>query len=161
MNRKTPLLLMAFSVIGIISCQRAVKYQQNNRLFDKGSRVTNNNFIGVSWLNTLVEADTSNHIQVGSVTFEPGARTNWHYHPGGQILLIIDGKGLYQERGKPVEIIKKGDVRKCPPNIHHWHGATLTDTLVQVAVTNNINGRVVWLEPVSEDDYKMPVKGVE
>ncbi|MEJ5964115.1 cupin domain-containing protein [Pedobacter immunditicola] len=60
---------------------------------------------------------------------KPGARTNWHHHKGGQILLVTAGKGLYQEKGKPVEVIKEGQVIKCPPNLAHWHGATPDDTM--------------------------------
>jgi quercetin dioxygenase-like cupin family protein len=61
--------------------------------------------------------DNLNPMQVGSVTFEAGARTNWHLHPGGQILLIIHGRGYYQEKGGSKKIIKKGDVIKCTPNV--------------------------------------------
>ncbi|WKL48827.1 cupin domain-containing protein [Flavobacterium pectinovorum] len=102
----------------------------------------------------LTENDTIYNTQIGNVTFEPGARTNWHYHKGGQILLVTQGKGYYQEKGKSIEIIKKGEVIKCPQNVIHWHGATPTDTLVHVAIsTNTDNGNVVWLESVSDEEY--------
>ena len=71
----------------------------------------------------MVQNDRTYKMQVGNVTFEPGARTNWHYHPGGQILLATDGVGYYQEKGSPKRFFRKGDVIKCPPNITHWHGA--------------------------------------
>lgn len=122
--------------------------------FEKGNKVSNANFTGTVWLNYLVETDTAHHVNIGSVTFEPGARTNWHYHKGGQILLVTAGKGLYQEKGKPVEIINTGEVVKCPANIEHWHGATAIDTMTHIAIGTNTNiGGAVWLRPVTDDEY--------
>lgn len=94
-----------------------------------------------------------NQTSVGNVTFEPGARTNWHYHPGGQILLVIDGVGYYQEKGNPKKILRKGDVVNCPPNIVHWHGASIDSGFIQLAITNTEKSAVVWLQPVTEQEY--------
>jgi aryl-alcohol dehydrogenase-like predicted oxidoreductase len=66
----------------------------------------------------LMNADSLNSISVGNVTFEPGARSKWHLHPAGQILLVTGGVGYYQEKGSPKKILHKGDVVKCPPNVH-------------------------------------------
>ena len=122
--------------------------------FPKGKKVTNDNFIGTVWLNYLAENDTTYNVNIGSVTFEPGARTNWHYHKGGQILLITEGKGLYQEKGKPIEIVEKGEVIKCPPAIEHWHGATPTNAMTHIAIgTNTGRGGAVWLKPVTNKEY--------
>jgi len=121
--------------------------------FPRGEKITNNNFIGNAWLYQMIMPDSLNPIQVGSVTFEPGARTNWHLHPGGQILLITDGTGYYQEKGSPKRIIKKGDVVKCPAKVPHWHGATKDDMLIQIAITNTHKGAPVWLEPITDEEY--------
>lgn len=126
-------------------------------VFPKGEKVTNDNFIGTVWVNYLSETDTIHHVNIGSVTFEAGARTNWHYHKGGQILLVTEGTGLYQEKGKPVEIINKGDVMKCPPDIEHWHGATPDESMTHIAIGTNTNiGGAVWLQPVSDVEYQYP-----
>jgi 4-carboxymuconolactone decarboxylase len=123
-------------------------------IFPKGNKITNDNFSGTAWLSMLVANDSVYTTQIGNVTFEPGARTKWHYHPGGQILLVTHGKGLYQEKGKPIEIIQAGDVIKCPPNILHWHGATPTDSLTHIAIGPNTDkGNVVWLEKVTDEEY--------
>ncbi len=128
--------------------------QQNEPVFLKGEKITSDNFTGTAWLNYLVETDSVHNVNIGSVTFEPGARTNWHYHKGGQILLVTAGKGLYQEKGKTIEIIKKGDVVKCPPNIEHWHGATPTEAMTHIAIGTNTNiGGAVWLAPVTDEEY--------
>lgn len=127
--------------------------------FPKGDKIANDNFIGTVWLNYLVPTDSIHNVNIGSVTFEPGARTNWHYHVGGQILLITEGKGLYQEKGKPIETVEKGEVMKCPPDIAHWHGATPTDAMTHIAIgTNTHIGGAVWLEPVTDEEYNQTTK---
>lgn len=122
-------------------------------VFPKGEKITNDNFTGTAYLQMLIAADSLNSTAVGNVTFEPGARTKWHLHPGGQILLVIDGVGYYQAKGQPKKILRKGDAVKCPPNVPHWHGASLDTVFVQVAVTNNDKGATVWLEEVTETVY--------
>lgn len=122
-------------------------------IFPKGDKNTNGNFKGEVWVKSLVETDSLNETAVGNVTFAPGARSNWHIHPGGQILLVTDGIGYYQEKGKPKVILRKGDVIKCPQNIPHWHGASADTAFVQVAITSRKNGPTVWLEAVTEEAY--------
>lgn len=91
---------------------------------------------------------------IGNVTFAPGARNNWHKHPGGQILLVTGGTGFYQEEGKPAQIIKEGDVVEILPDVKHWHGATPDSWLVHVAIsTNPQTGDAEWLEPVADKEY--------
>lgn len=123
-------------------------------IFATGQKINSTNFTGNAWLQSLITADSSNNIQVGNVTFAPGARTNWHYHPAGQILLVTGGLGYYQEKGSPKRLLRKGDVVKCPPGIPHWHGASRDQEFIQIAITNGQNGPTVWLEPVSDEEYK-------
>lgn len=126
---------------------------QKSIIFPKGEKITNDNFTGTAYLEMLIAPDNLNPTSVGNVTFEPGARTKWHLHPGGQILLATDGIGYYQEKGQPIKILQKGDVIKCPPNIKHWHGASIDTAFVQVAITNTQNGAPVWLEAVTDEEY--------
>jgi len=127
-------------------------------LFPKGEKITNNNFTGKAWLQPLVASDSLNLTSVGNVTFEPGARTKWHLHPGGQILLATGGVGYYQEKGSPKRILRKGEVVKCPPNVAHWHGASADSEFIQIAITNAHKGSTVWLEAVTEKEYHGKVK---
>lgn len=122
-------------------------------VFAKGEKITNNNFTGNVWLNTLVTGDSVNQVAVGSVTFEPGARTKWHSHPAGQIILALDGVGYYQEKGGSKKRIHKGEVVKCPPNIPHWHGASKDTAFVQVAITGREKGETQWLHSVADGEY--------
>ncbi|NHA02270.1 cupin domain-containing protein [Mucilaginibacter sp. HC2] len=128
--------------------------QQTRLIFPQGKKITNNNFTGTAYLQTLIAADSLNSISVGNVTFEPGARSKWHSHPAGQILLVIDGVGYYQEKGQPKKILRKGDVIKCPPNIPHWHGASADTAFVQVAITGREKGETVWLNAVTDEEYR-------
>jgi quercetin dioxygenase-like cupin family protein len=149
-----PLILLALGGCGLRKGGTGTE-KESTQVFSIGQKVDNGNFTGTVWLQMLVPNDTLYNSNIGSVTFAPGARTKWHYHPGGQILLVTSGNGLYQEKGKPMELIKKGDVVKCPPNVAHWHGATPTDTMAHIAIgTNTQKGNVVWLENVSDSEYK-------
>src|SRR6187549_2769116 len=94
-----------------------------NAIFPKGSLGPAENFTGNAWNTPLVANDSTYNTVIGNVYFEPGARSNWHIHPSGQILIITDGVGYHQIKGQTRQTIKKGDVVKCPPNVEHWHGA--------------------------------------
>ncbi|GAA4195801.1 hypothetical protein GCM10022289_00500 [Pedobacter jeongneungensis] len=122
-------------------------------IFPQGDKNTSDNFEGEVWVKSLADADSLNENAVGNVTFAPGARSKWHAHPAGQILLVTDGVGYYQEKGQPKKILRKGDVIKCPPNVPHWHGASQDTVFVQVAITGRQKGPTVWLEAVSDDVY--------
>ena len=88
------------------------------------------------------------------VTFEPGARSAWHTHPAGQRLVVISGVGLTQEWGKPVQVIRPGDVVWCPPGVKHWHGAASATAMTHLAVTGTVDGKnVKWMEKVSDEQY--------
>jgi 4-carboxymuconolactone decarboxylase len=130
-----------------------------NTIFPKGAKVTSDNFSGPAWVQMLGDNDITLDTSVGNVTLEPGTRTKWHYHPGGQILLVTSGKGRYQEKGKAVRELRTGDVIKCAPNITHWHGASPDEELSHIAVgPNTQSGSVVWLEPVTEQEYNSKTK---
>jgi len=135
------------------------KEQKAEPLFPKGDKITNNNFSGTAWLQMLVLNDSTYNTSIGNVTFEPRARTNWHKHPGGQILLVTEGKGYYQEKGKPAQRIQKGDVVKIPPDTEHWHGAAPDNELVHIAISLNTDkGGAIWLQPVTDEEYDQLIK---
>jgi quercetin dioxygenase-like cupin family protein len=89
------------------------------------------------------------------VTFEPGARTAWHTHPLGQILIVAGGCGWTQCSGESREEIRAGDVVWCPPGKKHWHGATATTAMSHIAIVEKLDGKGVdWLEQVSDEQYR-------
>jgi quercetin dioxygenase-like cupin family protein len=90
-----------------------------------------------------------------TVTFEPGARTNWHTHPHGQTLLVIFGLGRVQRAGGPIEEIRPGDMVWFAAGEKHWHGASPTTAMAHIAIAEKVDGNVVeWMEPVTDADYK-------
>ncbi len=116
-------------------------------------------FTGTTYLNMLVTKDNVWNSSIGNVTFEPNARTNWHTHSGGQILLVTAGKGLYKEENKPIRILTKGDVIQIPPDIKHWHGSYPNEWFAHISVESNIpNNTTTWLKPVSDEQYTCEVK---
>ncbi len=89
------------------------------------------------------------------VTFEPGARTNWHSHPLGQHLVVTAGSGRVQSWGGPVEEIHPGDVVWAPPGEKHWHGAAPTTAVTHIAIQEQLEGRAAdWMERVSDEQYQ-------
>ena len=123
-------------------------------IFPKGQQGPAQNFTGKAWNYGLVDGDSSLTTIVGNVYFEPGARSNWHEHPAGQILIITEGTGYHQIKGQPREKLKKGDVIKCPPGVVHWHGAASNSGMQQLYIIPNIGtGIVKWMQPVTDEEY--------
>lgn len=123
-------------------------------IFLPGQKLPNEWFTGNAFLTALVSRDKNNDFSVGSLTYEPKTRSNWHTHPKGQVLIIIEGEGFYQEKGKPARAIKKGDVVIAPENIAHWHGASATIKMVDIAITNyKGDDQATWLQPVTDEEY--------
>lgn len=102
----TAWLLFAFS---------AQLMAQDSPIFPKGKVATVDNHTGTVWLSELSKSDEVFDFNVAHATFAPGAKLDWHIHPGGQILMITEGTGYYQEKGKPIQVVHKGDVIKCAP----------------------------------------------
>ena len=125
-----------------------------NAIFPKGELGPAEIFSGNAWAVPLVDNDSIYYTLVGNVYFEPGAMSNWHRHPSGQILLITDGVGYHQIKGQPRQTIKKGDVVKCPPNVEHWHGASPDTGMQQMYILPKTeNGIVTWLQKVTDEEY--------
>lgn len=110
-------------------------------------------FIGKSYLAPLTSNKNLN-IPLSNVTFEPGCRNNWHSHTGGQILIVVGGEGLYQEKGKSARHLKAGDIVEIAPNVVHWHGATAKNWFSHLAMVGKPEtNENTWLDPVSDEEY--------
>ena len=153
---KIALLTIACSLV-LVTCNNDKPNATSSEqlIFPKGEPGPSGNFTGKAYNFGLVPSDSIFNTLVGNVYFEAGARSNWHTHPGGQILIITDGEGYHQIEGQPRQTIKKGDVVKCPPNVRHWHGATERSSLSQMyIVPNTEKGIVEWQESVNDAQYK-------
>jgi quercetin dioxygenase-like cupin family protein len=130
--------------------------QQNTRPADGNwTKGTADRFIGDVWVEYFVN-DSSYDFLSSRVLFEPYARSNWHYHKGKQIIFAIDGEGYYKEKGKPLTILKKGDVVTIQPGTVHSHGS-VGKRFMQGVMMNEIRDQresTKWLQPVDEKELK-------
>lgn len=116
------------------------------------------NFTGSVRVDPLFQAIAPARASGALVTFEPGARTAWHTHPLGQILIVTAGTGRVQRWGDPLEEIHQGDVVWIPPGQKHWHGAAPNSSMAHIAVVEALDGKTVdWLEKVSDAQYGISV----
>jgi quercetin dioxygenase-like cupin family protein len=136
----------------------ALAFAESSVISPNGSRPSVSgapkNFIGSVVVEPLYGAHDSMPATGGHVTFAPGARSAWHTHPAGQVLIITDGVGWVQEEGGAKREVKPGDVVWCPPGVKHWHGATATNGMRHIAITGMVDGKNVdWMEQVTEEQY--------
>ena len=95
-------------------------------------------FTGTVWQDPVIAAEAPARVVANRVSFEPGARTNWHTHPLGQTLYVVSGVGRVQTKGEPVREIKPGDVVWIPPGEKHWHGGSPTTGMTHVAIQDSL-----------------------
>ncbi|MCL2774603.1 MAG: cupin domain-containing protein [Oscillospiraceae bacterium] len=139
--------------------QNSRNNKDRNGIFPKGMKAPDEFFTGTVWSNVLVpDKDNMYNCQVYDVVFEPSSRTNWHKHPGGQILLVTDGEGFYQEKGKTAQLLQKGDSVNIPPDVEHWHGAAPDSRFTHIGISPNTQkGDTVWFGTVTDDQYREAV----
>ena len=108
-------------------------------------------FTGTVRIDAPFKAEAPARVGGATVTFEPGARTNWHTHPLGQTLIVLSGLGRCQRDGGPVEAIRPGDIVWFAPGEKHWHGAGPATAMSHIAIAEAEDGvTVTWLEPVTD-----------
>jgi quercetin dioxygenase-like cupin family protein len=112
-------------------------------------------FTGRAWIApVMLENQPPSRVTSARVSFEPGARTNWHKHPLGQLMVVTSGRGWTQVKGGPRVEINTGDTVWCPPGKTHWHGAAATTGMTHLVVQEKLDGKnVEWLGPVSDEEY--------
>jgi 4-carboxymuconolactone decarboxylase len=122
-----------------------------------GDRPASSNFTGDVWVTSPFRASGGATLGGATVTFAPAARTKWHSHPRGQLLVVMAGQGWTQVEGQPVRGLRAGDVVWTPPGVKHWHGGTRTSGLTHVAVAEERPGSAVaWFGPVSDAEFHGP-----
>jgi quercetin dioxygenase-like cupin family protein len=128
--------------------------ENKEAIFPKGDPAPSDYFTGNAFVKMLVVQNPAFNTTVANVVFEPGCRNNWHTHKGGQILVCIDGEGYFQEKGKDIQLLHKGDVVQILPGVVHWHGATPDSEFTHIAIGPNSGlGAADWLEPVTDEEY--------
>ncbi len=148
---------MLFSQINQLNAQNMkeeIPKISNFPVGDKLPEMYSKYFIGQAYLAPLTKNKDLN-CPISNVTFEPGCRNNWHSHTGGQILVVVGGKGYYQAKGEPARLLLRGDVVEIPANVVHWHGAAPDSWFSHLAIeTNPQYNQNTWLEAVDDEQYK-------
>jgi quercetin dioxygenase-like cupin family protein len=89
--------------------------------------------------------------RLARLVFEAGARTHWHKHTDRQLLLVEEGLGLVQERGKPIRELRVGEPFYTEANVWHWHGAAPAQRASQLTF---YGGTIEWGEAVTDEQYR-------
>lgn len=150
---KKPWALLFFILLnGICIDLTAQTISQNNSALIKGSA---NRFTGNVWVQYF-ENDTLHDFLASKVIFEPNARSNWHFHQGKQIIFCAEGEGFYKEKGKPMRVLKKGDLVAIEPLTIHAHGSLPTTNFTQAVMMNGIVSKesTTWLNKVSWEEIE-------
>ena len=133
--------------------QKAIKITRSGS--QPSSKGSAEYFTGSVRIDPLFKANDPLRVSGSYVTFEPGARTAWHTHPLGQILIVTAGSGWVQQWGSPIEEIRQGDVVRIPAGLKHWHGATATTAMTHIALQEPLDGKSAdWMEKVSDEQYR-------
>lgn len=119
------------------------------------------NFTGTARVDPLFSATNATRATGATVTFDAGARSDWHAHPTGQVLIVTAGTGRVQQWAEPIDEIRVGDVVRIPPNTKHWHGAAPTTPMSHIAIVENprTGPATVWMENVTPEQYSGAVRG--
>jgi quercetin dioxygenase-like cupin family protein len=112
-------------------------------------------FTGSVYIDAVAAPSGASRVSASSVHFTPGARTAWHTHPNGQTIYVLEGIGLAQCRGGPIELIRPGDRVFFEPGEDHWHGATATRFMTHLAMLDvgDDGTPATWGDQVTDDEY--------
>lgn len=148
------IIITACVVLIFMSCNtKNSNTMKTKEIFPKGQKAAEN-FTGDTWVEILTIDGTNFDAMSYNVTFAPGSRTYWHSHPDGQILFCTLGEGCCQEKGKPIQRLKAGDVVEIKPNVVHWHGAAPDKEFVHLGISTQLSkGPAIWYGAVTDEEY--------
>jgi len=154
----TSLSLFALGAVPVDSQRATAQEKKSQNVTRAGAQASAKGpaeyFFGSVRVEPLFAPNESASYSAANVTFEPGARSNWHTHPAGQHLLVTAGVGRTQEWGGPIVEVRAGDHIWCPPGVKHWHGASPTTAMTHIALTGTRDGKnVEWMERVTDEQY--------
>lgn len=135
-----PLMLLSQSQYNIKSYQ------------DEGNRAPNTHYIGDAYLSRLLESDREVPYNITKATFKANSTLDWHYHASTQVLIVVEGEGYYQERGKDPILMKTGDVIRCPRQTEHWHSSSKNSDVTYLALYGGTTP-TTWTEVLTQEYY--------
>lgn len=144
------ILFLLLACIPFIGMTQTPAYKITSFLTE-GAKAPNTHYIGEAWLNSLLQADEELNYNITKATFKANSTLDWHKHATPQVLIILEGEGYYQERGKDAIIIKKGDVIRCSKDTEHWHTSTKEQSVTYLAIYGG--SQTVWTEKLTQEYY--------
>lgn len=117
---------------------------------EAGFKAPNTNYLGEAWLNSVLRSDESIPFNITKATFKANSTLNWHKHTDQQVLIVVDGSGYYQEKGKQPIKIKTGDILRCRDNLEHWHTSSKEQDVTYLAI---YKGETTWTEVLTKEYY--------
>ena len=143
------LLILLITFLSLSIQAQTNEYDVSSYL-EEGFKAPNTNYLGEAWLNPLIRSDESLSYNITKATFKANSTLNWHKHTDRQVLIIVSGKGYYQEKGKQPIVIKEGDILKCTSNIEHWHSSSKNQDVTYLAI---YKGETEWTEVLTQEAY--------
>ena len=141
--------LLAFTLFSMSIFAQTNEYEVSSYLVE-GFKAPNTNYLGEAWLNPLVRSDESLSYNITKATFKANSTLNWHKHTDQQVLILVSGKGYYQEKGKQPIVIKEGDVIRCSANTEHWHASSKEQDVTYLAI---YKGETEWTDVLTQEAY--------
>jgi quercetin dioxygenase-like cupin family protein len=117
-----------------------------------GPKAPNTHYIGEAFLSSVLQGDSELNYNITKATFLKNSTLDWHKHSTVQVLIIIDGEGYYQEKGKDAIIIKKGDVVRCAKDVEHWHTSSKENLVTYLALYDG-SKPTIWTDKVTQEYY--------
>ena len=141
--------LLAFTLFSMSIFAQTNEYDVSSYL-SEGFKAPNTNYLGEALLNPLIRADESLSYNITKATFKANSTLNWHKHTDLQVLIVVSGKGYYQEKGKQPIVIKEGDVIRCSANTEHWHASSKEQDVTYLAI---YKGETEWTNVLTQEAY--------
>lgn len=148
MKKVTTTLLIA---LPLFVCAQSADYSIASYK-DEGTKAPNTHYIGEAWLNGLLRAEGDLTYNITKATFRANSTLDWHKHSSPQVLIIVEGEGYYQERGKEPIRMKEGDVIKCEKETEHWHASSKESDVTYLALYGGTTP-TTWTEVLSQEYY--------
>ena len=145
------LILSIFVLLPLLNYAQNSDYSITSYL-DEGTKAPNTHYIGEAWLNRLLSAEGDLTYNITKATFKANSTLDWHKHATPQVIIVVDGEGYYQERGKDPIRMKTGDVIKCNKETEHWHSSSKESDVTYLALYGGTQP-TSWTEVLSQEDY--------
>jgi quercetin dioxygenase-like cupin family protein len=144
------ILLIFSALLPLVLNAQTSDYDVSSYL-DEGIKAPNTHHLGDAWLNFLLKADDDFVYNITQATFSSNSTLDWHRHTTNQIIIVVEGAGYYQEKGKKPIIMKKGDVIRCKKDIEHWHTSSKNQDVSYIAIYGN--EPTIWTEKLTRAYY--------